>query len=144
MSKIVFDLDNTLSDELGSSVRPGIFKHLQRLKKKNHELHIWTNSNRNRALEIINRLKFREFFATIVCREDYDPMNMGLPKDIRRLNAQFLIDDDPSEVNFTTSLKLTGILISPYRKGDNPSEKELKDIEKIVDRSHSILRNFLA
>ena len=51
---IVFDMDNTLTDELGATLRSGIIVFLERLKKEKHELKLWTNSKKERALSILN------------------------------------------------------------------------------------------
>ena len=50
---IVFDMDNTLVDEFGSSVRPGIVDLLTKLRRGGITLIIWTNSRRDRAKEIL-------------------------------------------------------------------------------------------
>jgi len=44
--KIAIDMDNTIIDELGSTLRPGIINFLEELAAR-HELILWTNSRRN-------------------------------------------------------------------------------------------------
>ena len=46
---IYFDLDNTLIDELGQAVRPGIIELLELFKANNLQLSIWTASTKARA-----------------------------------------------------------------------------------------------
>jgi len=133
---IVFDLDNTIIDEFGSSVRPGIIDLLDKLKKDNHNLILWTNSKKERATIILRELSLNKYFDQLIFREDYDPNNEGIRKDIRKISGDVLIDDDPKEVNYLKSLNEYGLLISPFRKGlrvYNSRELEFiyKNIKKI-------------
>jgi TFIIF-interacting CTD phosphatase-like protein len=48
-------MDNTLVDEFGSTVRPGIINFLEKMQER-HELILWTNSKRIRAIEILDYL----------------------------------------------------------------------------------------
>jgi len=47
---IYCDLDNTLIDELGQTVHPGIFELLDSFKAKNQQLSIWTASTKARVV----------------------------------------------------------------------------------------------
>jgi predicted HAD superfamily phosphohydrolase YqeG len=47
---IYCDLDNTLIDELGQTVHPGIFELLNSFKANNQQLSIWTASTKARAV----------------------------------------------------------------------------------------------
>lgn len=51
--KIVFDMDNTLFDELGRWPRPGIRELLERLRKDGHTLALWTSSTAMRARSLL-------------------------------------------------------------------------------------------
>jgi phosphoglycolate phosphatase-like HAD superfamily hydrolase len=82
---IVFDLDNTLVDALGSTVRPGIAELLGRLHREGHSLILWTNSRKERAQEILRLHNLRQHFQACIYREDYDPDERDVPKDIRRV-----------------------------------------------------------
>jgi predicted HAD superfamily phosphohydrolase YqeG len=44
--KIAMDMDNTIVDEFGSTLRPGIIDFIEELSKK-HELIIMTNSKKS-------------------------------------------------------------------------------------------------
>ena len=138
--KIVFDMDNTLTDEFGSSARPGIERLLERLKKDGHTLILWTNSKRDRAKTILLEHNLRKFFEAFIYREDYDPEEKGLKKDIRKRDGDFLIDDDPSEIDYIKTIGKRGYRISPYRKGSNPSRDELDILYKEITKSKSILK----
>lgn len=50
MTHIYVDLDNTLIDELGQTVHPGIFELLDSFKAKNQQLSIWTASTKARVV----------------------------------------------------------------------------------------------
>ena len=60
--KIAIDMDNTIMDEFGSTLRPGIIDFLDTIVR-NNELILWTNSKRLRALEIINYFDLRKYFV---------------------------------------------------------------------------------
>ena len=125
---IVFDMDNTLSDELGKCLRPGIVELLERLENDGHILSLWTSSTRERALSILYGLKLREHFKTLVYREDYDPENVGLGKDIREICGDFLIDDDPYQVEYAKSIGKKGYLVKAFRAGNRIDSHELEDL----------------
>ena len=59
-------------------------------------------------------------------RDDYDSESQGLPKDIRRLGAQFLVDDDPKQASFVKSIRRHGFLITSYRGGSVGDDAELR------------------
>ena len=136
---IVFDMDNTLTDELGATVRPGIVALLERLKRDGHRLVLWTNSKRTRAREILALHGLQKHFQTCVFREDYDPKEQGVNKDIRKVEGQVLIDDDPAEVRFVESIGRRGILIKSYRKGNPIDRNELTQLYRAVRRSDGFL-----
>ena len=132
---IVFDMDNTLVDEFGATVRPGIKALLYRLKKEKHVLVLWTNSTRNRALTILNDHDLRQFFNSLIFRENYDPQNRGLNKDIRKVKGDMLVDDDPVEISYVKSIKKKGFEITPFRKGNSPDKRELAKLYSIIKSS---------
>jgi TFIIF-interacting CTD phosphatase-like protein len=125
--RIVIDLDNTLTDEFGSSKRPFIDEFLQKLKEK-HYLILWTNSSSQRAKIILFEHDLKKYFSQFIFREDYDPQNKGVKKDITKVNADVIIDDDPDEIRYALKLKKKGILISSYRKGTLVNGNELTSI----------------
>jgi beta-phosphoglucomutase-like phosphatase (HAD superfamily) len=84
---VVFDMDNTLVDSFGSMVRPGIVGLLGQLQKDGHTLVLWTNSRRDRAIEILREHNLRRHFKACICREDYDPDEQDVPKNIRRIKG---------------------------------------------------------
>lgn len=131
---IVFDMDNTLTDEFGKDIRPGMVDLLSQLKNEGHTLTLWTNSARRRALEIIHYHNLKNYFSKCIFREDYDKHNEGLNKDIRKINADILIDDDPDEISYTRKMGKTGILIKPFRSTSSPDEDELSAIYKAIKK----------
>ena len=125
--KIVIDMDNTIIDELGSTLRPGIIKFLDKISKR-HELILWTNSKRIRAMEILNYFKIRKYFEKIISRENYDPEEKGNRKDIRDYNYDIIIDDDIEEIEYNKKNGKIGILFESYRKNKKMDENELEKI----------------
>jgi FMN phosphatase YigB (HAD superfamily) len=136
---IVFDMDNTLVDELGSSVRPGIVALLQRLRTDGHTLVLWTNSRRERAMQILLEHDLKRHFRACICREDYDPDEQDVPKDIRRIKGDILVDDDPHAIAYVQAIGRKGFLIRPYRKGAAGDRKELADLYATIGRAKGIL-----
>jgi phosphoglycolate phosphatase-like HAD superfamily hydrolase len=127
--KIAIDMDNTIIDEFGSSLRPGILDFLEEISTR-HELILWTNSKRIRAMEIIDHFDIRKYFTKIISRENYDPQEIGLRKDISQYGYDVLIDDDPEEIKYTESMRKTGILVDTYRQNKKVNETELEGIIK--------------
>jgi phosphoglycolate phosphatase-like HAD superfamily hydrolase len=128
---IVFDMDNTLVDEFGASVRPGIIELLTKLKNQEYTLILWTNSRKERAVGIILDNNLRQFFSKFIFREDYDPEEKGIPKDIRKVNGDILIDDYPEEIKYTKSIGKSGILVKSYRKNSKVEKDEFAELKKI-------------
>ena len=126
--KIAIDMDNTIIDELGSTLRPGIINFLEELATR-HELILWTNSKRIRAIEILDHFDLRKYFSKIISRENYDPKEKGLMKDIRIYNYDILIDDDVEEIKYNENNGKTGISVEPYRKNKKMDEKELEELK---------------
>ena len=125
--KIAIDMDNTIIDELGSTLRPGILDFLDEISTR-HELILWTNSKRIRAMEILDYFDIRKYFTRIISRENYDPEETDLRKDIGQYDCDILIDDDPKEIEYNVSKGKTGILVTAYRKNRKTNENELKGI----------------
>src|SRR4051812_40292623 len=113
--KIVVDMDNTLFDDFGQRVRPGILALLSALRKDGHELVLWTSSTRERAVRILAEHRVVPLFAVCLYREDYDPANAGALKDLRAIGADAIIDDDPKHVDFAKAIGKIGILVASYR-----------------------------
>jgi phosphoglycolate phosphatase-like HAD superfamily hydrolase len=125
--KIAIDMDNTIIDELGATLRPGIINFLEEISTR-HELILWTNSKRIRAIEILDHFDLRKYFIKIISRENYDPQEKGLMKDIEIYNCDILIDDDLDEIKYAENKGKTGILIEAYRKNKIMDDKELEEI----------------
>ena len=115
--RIAFDLDNTLVDEFAKSVRPGARELLALLRAQGHTLILFTQSTRERARIILRDHKLEGAFAEFFFREDWDRQNRNPPKDLRLINADALIDDDPQHIAFAQALGLRGILVRAYRGG---------------------------
>ena len=137
---IIFDMDNTLTDELGATVRPGIINLLKKLQQDKHTLILWTNSNKERALYILADHNLTRYFTRFIFRENYDPENKNVLKDIREVNGDIIIDDDRNEIRFNRKNGKKGILIKPYRKGKSMEEGELDDIYKQIKKKGSFFK----
>lgn len=94
--RIAFDLDETLGvpiiegiEIVGFRFREGCIELLQRLDK-NFDLILWTVSNVN-YVEKILAYGLNKYFSEIYCWEDISTTW----KDVRRIKADFLIDDSP-------------------------------------------------
>jgi phosphoglycolate phosphatase-like HAD superfamily hydrolase len=127
--RITIDMDNTIIDELGSTLRPGIINFLEKASIKN-ELILWTNSKRIRAMEILDYFNLRKYFVKIISRENYDPEEKGIRKDIAEYNYDIIIDDDIDEVEYNKKNGKVGILVEAYRKNKKIDENEM---EKIIE-----------
>lgn len=136
---VVFDMDNTLVDSFGGEVRPGIVALLERLRGDGHVLVLWTNSRRERALEILGIHDLRRQFASCICREDYDPHERDVPKDIRRVRGDMLVDDDPDAVAYVRSTGRRGYCIRPFHRGAGLDRAELARLYTGISRSPGLL-----
>lgn len=137
---IVFDMDNTLTDEMGSSLRPGIISLLQKLVKEKFELKLWTNSKKDRAISILKEHKLEQYFSQFIFRENYDLEDKGIRKDIRKVGGEILIDDDPKEIQYVKSIGKHGFLISSFRKGKTVKENELEEVYKFIEGKKGFFR----
>ena len=137
---IVFDMDNTLTDDFGKSARPGIKKLLVKLRKENHKLILWTNSKRERAQCILEDHQLKQYFQKFIYREDYDPDNQHLPKDIRLVGGHFIVDDDPKQVHFNRTHGNIGFIIAPFRENAKPNEKDLEELQLAINKQNSLVR----
>ncbi|MDR2194907.1 MAG: HAD family hydrolase [Treponema sp.] len=126
---IAIDMDNTIIDEFGSTLRPGIVYFLEKISERN-DLILWTNSKRLRAMEMLAYFNVRKYFSKIISRENYDPEDKGLRKDMRKYNCDILIDDDREEIEYNRKNGKTGILIESYRKNKTMDKNELEKIIK--------------
>ena len=132
---IYFDLDNTLIDELGQTMRPGIFDLLDSFKANNLQLSIWTASTKNRAEPIIHNLGLAGHFTSFVYRDDYDPdskYGCTQPKDIRFGDGDMLIDDSPRHCKFVESIGLKAFRVQPYITYMDTDPAELEELHKLV------------
>jgi phosphoglycolate phosphatase-like HAD superfamily hydrolase len=125
--KIAIDMDNTIIDEFGSTLRPGIIHFLDKISTE-HELILWTNSKSIRTMEILDYFNLRKYFMKTISRENYDPDEKGLRKDIGKYNYDILIDDDREEIEYNNNKGKTGILVEAYRKNKKINENELDEI----------------
>jgi len=94
--RIAFDLDETLgvpqidgAEIVGFRFREGCVELLQRLEK-DFELILWTVGSR-RYVEKIVAFGLRKFFPEVYAWEDISTSW----KDVRRIGADYLIDDSP-------------------------------------------------
>jgi len=128
--KIAMDMDNTIIDEMASTLRPGIINFLEKVSI-NNELILWSNSKRIRTMEILDYFNLRKYFIKIITRENYDPEEKGIMKDIGKYNYDIIIDDDIEEIEYNKKNGKIGILVESYRKHKNIDENEM---EKIIEK----------
>lgn len=126
--RIAVDLDNTLVDEFGKRVRPGIVNVLARLKAEGHTLILFTQSTRERARIILRDHGLEAHFAEFLYREDWDRENVNPPKNLLLCKADALIDDDPQHVQAARELGKIGVLVASYRGGSRIDPKETERI----------------
>ena len=112
--RIVFDLDNTLTDESGSYLRPGAQSLLDSLKEDGHTLILWTNSIRIRTKDILSGLDIAKYFTKVICREDYDPDSQDGWKDIRKVGGEVLIDDNPHQKEYGEKYGYKVYVVKPF------------------------------
>lgn len=130
---VCFDLDNTLVDDTGDHLRPGIRKLLEELTKNGITLSLWTASTGERARAILQNLHIEHLFSQCIFREDYDPYCEGYPKDIARLNADLLVDDRQDYIEYVRNSRRLGFLISPYlHPHDPPPAEELRRLRDLI------------
>ena len=133
---IVFDMDNTLTDDFGIKARPGMKDFLQSLRKEKHRLILWTNSTKDRAIPILKEHQLYALFDKHIFREDYDPNNIGIPKDIREVEGDMIIDDSPEEIAFARKIKKRVYQIEPYRLGHGEIKNiDYEGIRSIINRN---------
>jgi phosphoglycolate phosphatase-like HAD superfamily hydrolase len=125
--KIAIDMDNTIIDELGSTLRPGIINFLEILSTR-HELILWTNSKRMRTMEILDYFNLRKYFQKIITRENYDAEERGIRKNIEKYNYDIIIDDDTEEIEYNKNNGKIGILVESYRKNKTIDGNEMEKI----------------
>jgi len=111
---IVIDLDGTVVNDYGKDVRPGKREFIARLRLAGHEVSMWADSMRDRALRILEAHGLTGCFHVIVCREDYDADGHARDKDIRIINGDVLIDDDELEVRYITKIGRHGMLVPRF------------------------------
>ena len=129
--RIILDLDNTIADEFGRRLRPGMVEFLETLAADGHELVLWTSSTRARAELILAEHDLERHFVRTICREDYDDSG---PKNIAEIGGQAIIDDDPAQVDAAEASGALGLLITPYRGGPDPAPGELDEIAGKIHR----------
>ena len=132
---IYFDLDNTLIDELGQTVRPGMFELLESFKANNLQLSICTASTQARAEPIINNLGLDEYFSSFVFRDDYDKdatFAKTQDKDIRFGGGDMLVDDSKRHCEFVESIGLKSFKVKPYVTHMDTDPSELEELHKLV------------
>ncbi len=136
--RIVFDLDNTLTDSLGSKPRPGIDSLLQELCANGNYLVLWTNSEKKRAQSILSHHNLNKYFHKIIAREEYYVDGKETRKDCRMVSATCFIDDDPKEVKFNLSNGIKSYRLPPYTGKPLP-EDDIDKIKKFIYSNRSIL-----
>lgn len=130
---VCFDLDNTLVDDSGHHLRPGMRELLEELKGRGITLSLWTASTGERAREILLNLHIEHYFSTCIFREHFDPNSEGCPKDIAYLNADLLVDDRINHIEFVREKGRLGFLISPFIHPELPPlAEELEQLRELI------------
>jgi FMN phosphatase YigB (HAD superfamily) len=132
--RIAVDLDNTIVDEFGRSVRPGMREFLIRMRGRGHTLILFTQSTKARAWIILRDHGLHDVFHAFLFREDWDPENRNPPKDLRIAKADAIIDDDPQNVAAARAIGKRGILVKPYRGSRMPAD-DIRRIEQSLEES---------
>ena len=135
---IVFDLDNTIADDFGATLRPGMLNLLKRLKSENYTLILWTHSKKWKATTVIRDHNLRKYFSKFVFREDYDPEGQGLGKDIRKVDGDLLIDDDPKQIKYIKRIGRKGFLVTSYHKGYKIDRSELDKLYSYIKKQSGL------
>ena len=125
---IVIDLDTTLVDDFGNNLRPGAKKFLISLRKSGHVLILWTNSLRPRAEDILKQHDLAKFFSKVLAREDYDPLGSDGLKDIRKVNGQVLVDDNPAQQKFGKKYGYAVFTVNPFTTFRKVEADELEQV----------------
>ena len=132
--RVVFDLDHTLIDEKGKSVRPGISELLTSLKNNNIHLTLWTASFKERSEPILRDLGLSIYFDKFIYREDYNTDSrrwIGAHKDIRKTNGEILVDDSQKQVDYVNSIGLVGYKMTPYASTEPYNSPNMAELEKL-------------
>ena len=79
-------------------------------------------------MEILDHFAIRDYFSKIITRENYDPEEKGLYKNISEYDIEILIDDDIGEIKYNLSKGKIAILVSTYRKNNKVNKNELNKI----------------
>lgn len=107
MSRIAYDLDGTivgLKDGIKAFLRPGIIPAIKKLKTKGHTVILWTFGNDEWWQEVRRMFpELRNLFHEVYTRDNMlhhmtfaKNMGMHAVKDIRKIAADVLVDNDPS------------------------------------------------
>jgi hypothetical protein len=135
--KIVFDLDNTIVDERGRNLRPGIIELLTYLFKR-HTLILWSSSSRQRGEQILKDHNLQMYFKRTIFREDYLD-NSYTFKDIAIIKADYIIDDDPKEIDFNKKKGQRGFLVKSYRGSEKVESLELKKLKSDIEATANFI-----
>lgn len=125
-------MDNTLVDELGQTVRPGIRGLLAELHEAGHRLTVWTSSTGARAGEILGLLGLAQYFSRVIAREEYDPANSGALKDVRSIAADWFIDDDPRQFAHAKEQRVKSLLVPAYRRRVRLPDDDMAVVRKAL------------
>lgn len=140
---IVFTLSKTLTDEKLTRLRPGLVVFLERLKKENHNLILWANQNKTETISFLITKKIKKYFSKLITKEDFNPEEEPNPiKNIKIINGDVLIDNDPTQMRFGKKYGYPVILISKF--GENTEEDiSEKDWITIHKKIKNVNRNIL-
>lgn len=105
---------------------------LNSFKDNGVTISLWSTSTAERTAAIVKALEIGDYFKNIICRDDYDPLLEGYPKDVGKYDGDFLVDDDEDQIEFVRSTGKDGFLISPYVEGNLEYLSELEELHKVI------------
>jgi hypothetical protein len=124
--RIVFDLDNTLVGRNGQ-IRPNVIELLDKLKKNDNELILWTHSTSDRTANILQKNGLGKYFNKVITREDYENPLLGenTLKNIKSIGADLLIDNRQSNIDSVIKSGGEALKISTYKTGGSQAFNNL-------------------
>jgi hypothetical protein len=85
---------------------------------------------KNKGNRNIGLFNLRKYFIKIISRENYDPDEKGIRKDIGKYGFDVIIDDDIEEIKYNKDKGKIGILVESYRRDKELNDNEFNEIIK--------------
>ena len=115
---VAIDLDRTLMKRIfkkgkyiSSDLRPGSREFLKQLKSEGYKITIWSHGEKAGVVKALKDTKLSPYIDDVITREQYAVgLGHSTIKDIRKIGADIIIDDNPKVFLSQT----TGYQITPY------------------------------